>query len=67
MLGLKKRLTNIIAKHTGRNYDQVERDCDRDNFMTADEAKKYGLVDEVVASRKEIPGLTDGKEPDKIA
>jgi len=35
----------------------VERDCDRDNFMSSEEAKAYGLVDEVVQSRKEIPGL----------
>ena len=46
-----------IAKHTGRSIEQVEKDCDRDNFMSPDEAKAYGLVDEVVQSRKEIPGL----------
>ncbi len=61
ILKLKHRLNTIIAKHTGKPYDQVEKDCDRDNFMTAEEAKAYGLVDEVVQSRKEIPGLTDGK------
>jgi ATP-dependent Clp protease protease subunit len=37
----------------------VEKDCDRDNFMSSDEAKAYGLVDEVVQSRKEIPGLDE--------
>jgi ATP-dependent Clp protease protease subunit len=46
-----------MSKHTGRSIDQVEKDCDRDNFMSSDEAKAYGLVDEVVQSRKEIPGL----------
>jgi len=61
MLKLKHRLNSIIAKHTGKAFEQVEKDCDRDNFMTALEAKEYGLVDEVVKSRKEIPGLTDGK------
>jgi ATP-dependent Clp protease protease subunit len=61
MLKLKHRLNSIIAKHTGKAFEQVEKDCDRDNFMTAQEAKDYGLVDEVVQSRKEIPGLTDGK------
>jgi ATP-dependent Clp protease protease subunit len=61
MLKLKHRLNSIIAKHTGKAFEQVEKDCDRDNFMTAAEAKEYGLVDEVVQSRKEIPGLTDGK------
>ena len=44
----------------------MEKDCDRDNFMTSDEAKTYGLVDEVVKSRKEIPGLTDEKPADKL-
>src|SRR5213076_927592 len=57
MLRLKQRLNGIIAKHTGRPVEQVEKDCDRDNFMTSEEAKNYGLVDEVVKSRKEIPGL----------
>src|SRR5471030_64417 len=56
MLKLKQRLNTIVAKHTGKRVEQVERDCDRDNFMSADEAKKYGLVDQVVQSRKEIPG-----------
>src|SRR6476659_2581073 len=59
MLKLKQRLNQIISKHTGRPVDQVEKDCDRDNFMTADEAKAYGLVDDVVKSRKEIPSLID--------
>jgi len=66
MLRLKHRLNSIIAKHSGRPFEQVERDCDRDNFMTSDEAKAYGLVDEVVQSRKEIPGLTDGKPAAKL-
>ena len=57
MLRLKQRLNSIMAKHTGRSLEQVEKDCDRDNFMTADEAKTYGLVDEVVQSRKDIPDL----------
>ena len=56
MLKLKNTLNGILSKHTGKPVDQVERDCDRDNFMSADEAKAYGLVDQVVQSRKEIPG-----------
>jgi ATP-dependent Clp protease protease subunit len=59
MLSLKRRLNHILAKHTGKPVEQVEKDCDRDNFMSADEAKAYGLVDEVVLSRKEIPGLAE--------
>ena len=59
MLKLKQRLNQIIAQHTGQPVDVVEKACDRDNFMSAQEAKTFGLVDEVVANRKEIPGLPD--------
>lgn len=62
MLRLKQKLNQIISKHTGKPVEQVEKDCDRDNFMTADEAKSYGLVDEVVLSRKEIPGLPESSK-----
>jgi ATP-dependent Clp protease protease subunit len=58
MLKLKQRLNQIISKHTGKPVEIVEKDCDRDNFMSAEEAKNYGLVDEVVMSRKEIPQLS---------
>ena len=61
MLRLKQRLNSIIAHHTGQGYDVVEKACDRDNFMTAEEAKDFGLVDEVVKSRKEIPALAEKK------
>ena len=50
ILGLKDRLNKILAKHTGQTPDKVEKDCDRDYFMSAEEAKTYGLVDEVVAN-----------------
>src|SRR5271168_2025952 len=66
MLKLKNRLNSIIAKHTGRPIEQVEKDCDRDNFMTSEEAKAYGLVDEVVQSRKQIPNLAESVLADKI-
>jgi ATP-dependent Clp protease protease subunit len=55
MLKLKQRLNGIISKHTGKDIAQVEKDCDRDNFMSPEEAKEYGLVDEVLLSRKELP------------
>ncbi len=42
-------LYNILAKHSGQTIKKVEKDCDRDNFMTAEEAKKYGLIDHVVS------------------
>ncbi len=59
MLKLKQRLNSIIAKHTGQTIEVVEKACDRDNFMSSEEAKTFGLVDEVVANRKEIPGLPE--------
>ena len=59
MLRLKNRLNTILSKHTGQPIDVVEKACDRDNFMTAAEAKIFGLVDEVVASRKEVPGMPE--------
>lgn len=54
MYKLKRRLNNIIAHHTGKTAKEVEHDSDRDYYMTAAEACKYGIVDEVVKSRKEI-------------
>src|SRR6202048_716380 len=54
MFKLKKRLIHILAVHTGKTDDVVKLDSDRDYYMTADEAKAYGLVDEVVKSRKEL-------------
>ena len=55
MFKLKKRLIKILSDHTGVPVDKVKDDSDRDYYMTADEAKAYGLVDEVVKSRKELP------------
>ena len=55
IIALKQKLNQIIADHTGRKISDVERDTDRDNFMTAEEAKKYGIVDEVLVSRHDIP------------
>ena len=57
MLKLKERLNTILSKHTGQPYEVVERACDRDNFMSAEEAREFGLVDEVVSSRKDVPAL----------
>jgi ATP-dependent Clp protease protease subunit len=55
MFNLKKRLNGILAKHTGKTVEQVEQDSDRDNYMTAEEAVAYGLVDKVLESRKQLP------------
>ena len=59
MFKLKKRLIRIISQHTGKPEDQVRLDSDRDYYMSAGEAKDYGLVDEVIKSRKEVK-LLDG-------
>jgi ATP-dependent Clp protease, protease subunit len=48
ILRTKENLNRILSKSTGKPIEQVEKDSDRDNYMTADEAKKYGLVDEVM-------------------
>ena len=54
MFKLKKRLIKILAGHTGKDEATVQHDSDRDYYMTAFEAKEYGLVDHVVQSRKEV-------------
>ncbi len=51
VLSLRQRLDEILADHTGKPTDQVHKDTDRDNFMSADEAKKYGIIDDVIAHR----------------
>jgi ATP-dependent Clp protease, protease subunit len=58
MYKLKKRLIHILAESTGKTDDQVRADSDRDYYMTAAEAKEYGLVDTVVSSRKDIKSET---------
>ena len=45
------RLYKIIAKHTGQDIKKVEKDCDRDNFMTAEDALKYGLIDKIITNK----------------
>jgi ATP-dependent Clp protease protease subunit len=52
ILRMKEELSKILAKHTGQSYEKVVKDCDRDYFMSAAEAKAYGLVDEVIESEK---------------
>ena len=48
---IKTRLNNILAANTGQSLETVTADCERDNFMTAEEAKEYGLIDKVIYSR----------------
>ena len=55
IVNLKQRLNEIYVKHTGRTYETIEDALERDNFMTADEAKEFGLIDEVIEKRAEEP------------
>jgi len=51
VLAMKKKLTEILAENTGKPYEQVAADCERDYFMTADEAQAYGVIDKVISRR----------------
>ena len=53
ILKTKKKLNEILAKNTGQDYEKVVEDTERDNFMSAEEAKAYGLIDEIVVSRSD--------------
>jgi ATP-dependent Clp protease protease subunit len=53
ILYLRAKLNEIMAKHTGQSIDRIARDTDRDNFLSADEAMQYGLVDRILTSRNE--------------
>ena len=56
MLYTKQKMAELIARHTGQSVDQIERDSDRDRWFTADEAKDYGMVDQVAVSAGQVPG-----------
>ena len=56
MLYTKKKMAELIAGHTGQTLDTIEQDSDRDRWFTADEAKEYGFVDEVVRSARDVAG-----------
>ncbi len=51
ILKIREKMNEIMAKHTGQDIETIHRDTERDNFMSADESKAYGLIDEVVSSR----------------
>jgi len=60
---LRDRLEDIMSKHTGKSPDQVKLDSDRDNFMSAVDAKEYGIVDEVITSRPDLKKKPDIGQP----
>ena len=51
ILKIKKRLNSILAENTGKDIETIERDCERDHFMTAEEAQTYGIIDKVIYKR----------------
>jgi ATP-dependent Clp protease protease subunit len=54
ILYLRRQLNQMMSEHTGQPIETVERDTDRDNFMSAEEAKTYGIIDRVLVSRAEL-------------
>jgi ATP-dependent Clp protease, protease subunit len=54
ILKLRDRLNKILVKHTGQTLKKIEKDTDRDYYMSAEEAKEYGIVDEIVETKKEV-------------
>ena len=59
ILFLRRKLNELYAKHTGKTVESIEKDMDRDRFMSAEEAKEYGLIDHVISNYEEIK--EDGK------
>jgi ATP-dependent Clp protease protease subunit len=53
ILGMKRKLNELMAKHTGQPIERIEKDTDRDNFLSAEDAQAYGLIDKVLAKRGE--------------
>jgi ATP-dependent Clp protease protease subunit len=54
ILYLRSKMNELMAKHTGRSVEQIERDVDRDRFMSAEEAKDYGIIDNVIAQQRTL-------------
>jgi ATP-dependent Clp protease, protease subunit len=58
---VKRRLNEIYVRHTGRDYDMIEKTLDRDHFMSADESKEFGIVDHVILRRPDEMPLPESK------
>jgi ATP-dependent Clp protease protease subunit len=58
LLRIREELNQVLVDHTGQPYDKIEKDTDRDFYMTGEQAKDYGIVDFVISKREEIAGLT---------
>ncbi|MBT4878197.1 MAG: ATP-dependent Clp protease proteolytic subunit, partial [Alphaproteobacteria bacterium] len=62
ILSLKKRLNNMYVKHTGKAISVIQKSMERDNFMSASEAKSFGLVDKIIETRSEIADIKKTKK-----
>ncbi|MFC0507821.1 ATP-dependent Clp protease proteolytic subunit [Micromonospora costi] len=56
MLRVKRSMQELIARHSGRSLEEIQRDWDRDRWFTAEEAREYGLIDQVITGVDELPG-----------
>jgi ATP-dependent Clp protease protease subunit len=65
ILYLRQKMNELMSKHTGRPVEQIERDFDRDRFLSAQEAKDYGMIDYIVTSRGEL--VEESKQPSLTA
>ncbi len=61
ILYVRERVNQILARHTGQDIETIQKDTERDNFMAADQAREYGIIDTVLESRTEMPGMSDGE------
>jgi len=59
IIKLKRRLNEVYVQHTGKDYETIERTLDRDHFMTAEEARDFGLIDKVITSREAMEAATE--------
>jgi ATP-dependent Clp protease protease subunit len=62
ILRMKDTLNQILVRHTGKTMDSIQRDTDRDYFMSAEEAKTYGIIDHVIANRQDLDRLDKPEE-----
>ena len=53
ILSIKEKMNRLMAEHTGQDYEKVARDTDRDNFLSAAEARDYGLIDQILTNRSD--------------
>ena len=61
IMKVKRRLNEIYVRHTGRDYDMIEKTLDRDHFMSADESREFGIVDHVILRRPDEMPLPESK------